>query len=204
MSSPTVTTAATTGTAPRIATVRDGRNELGMSGRTAHITASPARSPTLAPNSVAHGAMSSVQTTPSTAPNTIRAVRPDGTVLGSVIMKNRKMKISGEVITTHQKCHPLTGVNDHRVVMLWPVMASTASPAASDSHSARLSPSNRSRPQIQNPPAKITTYANAIAGAERRPPEVERLDPVAAEDEEGDDQADVRRVEHVGATRGTG
>ena len=71
-------------------------------GRPAHTTASPPSSATLVPNSVVCGAISSVLATATRKPNAIRPRRPVGTVFGSVIMKNRKMRISGEVMMTRQ------------------------------------------------------------------------------------------------------
>ena len=66
--------------------------------------------PTFAPNSVFHGAIRIDAITPTEAPNTMRATRPLGTVRGSVIMKYRKMKISGDVRMIHQKCDPSIGI----------------------------------------------------------------------------------------------
>ncbi len=54
------------------------------------------------PNSFVCGAMSSVLVTATRTPNTMRPVRPAGTVFGSVIMKNRKMSTSGENRITRQ------------------------------------------------------------------------------------------------------
>ncbi len=71
-------------------------------GRAAHTTTRPLSSPTLAPNSVGHGASRIVDATATAPPNTIPGSRPAGVVLGSVIMKNRKISVSGEVTRTHQ------------------------------------------------------------------------------------------------------
>ena len=54
------------------------------------------------PNSSVCGAMSSVLATATSRPKTTRPTRPAGTVLGSVIMKNRKIRTSGEVTITRQ------------------------------------------------------------------------------------------------------
>ena len=43
-----------------------------------------------------------------------------GTVFGSVIMKNRKIRTSGEVTITRQKSKPQTGAKAQRATMQWP------------------------------------------------------------------------------------
>ena len=131
-------------------------------GRAAHTITNPESRPTLAPNSVSQGAMSTADTTPIAVPNTMRATRPAGTVRGSVIMKNRKIRISGDVMMIHQKWVPVIGVNDQRVVIEWSARASTASPAASEIQSAAPSPSRRRRLQMNRPPATMTAYAATI------------------------------------------
>ena len=64
--------------------------------------------------------MSNVLVTATRTPNTIRPTWPVGVVFGSVIMKNRKMRTSGEVTMTRQKSKPQTGVNAQFAVMQWP------------------------------------------------------------------------------------
>ena len=54
-------------------------------------------------------------------------------------------------------------------------------------------------PGDQQPAADDHRVGDDEPDVERAPPEVERLDPLAAEDEERDDEADVRRVEDVRA-----
>ena len=54
------------------------------------------------PNSSVCGAISSVLATATSSPNATRPTRPAGTVLGSVIMKNRKIRTSGDVTITRQ------------------------------------------------------------------------------------------------------
>ena len=73
-----------------------------ISGRAAHISTSPVSNPTLVPNSSVCGAIRSVLVIATSSPNTTRPTRPDGDVLGSVIMKNRKIRSSGEVTMTRQ------------------------------------------------------------------------------------------------------
>ena len=71
-------------------------------GRAAQAIASPARSATLVANSVVCGAISRVQTAATAKPNTMRPRRPAGTVFGSVIMKNMKMRSSGDSAMARQ------------------------------------------------------------------------------------------------------
>ena len=66
------------------------------------MRARPPSSATFVSNSVVCGAMRSVLATATRNPNTIRPPRPVGTVFGSVIMKNRKIRTSGEVTITRQ------------------------------------------------------------------------------------------------------
>ena len=65
-------------------------------------TSNPLSKPTLVPNSVSHGASSRVDAAPTAQPKTILPRRPAGVVRGSVIMKNRKINVSGDVTSTHQ------------------------------------------------------------------------------------------------------
>ncbi len=69
------------------------------------------------PNSSVWGAMRRVLVTATRTPNTTRAVRPDGTVFGSVIMKKRKIRTSGEVTITRQYSKPQTGAKAQRATM---------------------------------------------------------------------------------------
>ncbi len=82
------------------------------------------------PNSSVWGAMRRVLTTATRTPNTTRALRPDGTVFGSVIMKNRKIRTSGEVTITRQYSKPQTGAKAQRATMQCPDAASSPIPAA--------------------------------------------------------------------------
>ena len=125
--------------------------------------------------------------------------RPAGTVLGSVIMKNRKIRTSGEVTITRQKSKPQTGANAQFAVMQWPEPASRPIPTTSVIQKRRgqgeqLQPAGDQQPAADDRPRRPRSCR-----VERAPPEVERLDPGAAEHDERDDEADVRRVEHVRA-----
>ena len=161
------------------------------------MTTSPASNATLELNSVVCGAISSVLTTATHAAKTSRATRPAGTVFGSVIMKNRKISTSGDVTITHQKREPHTGANAQRAVMQCPEAATTPMPAASVIQNAADMASRCRRRVMSTPPTTMIRYATRHPDAEGRPPEVEWFHPRAAQDQEGRDEADVRRVEHV-------
>ena len=108
------------------------------------------------PNSSVWGAISSTLATATSTPNTMRPTVPAGTVLGSVIMKNRKMRTSGEVTITRQKSAPQTGANAQLATMQWPDAASRPRPAARVSQNVAARPSRCSRRVIRMPPVMIT------------------------------------------------
>ena len=108
------------------------------------------------PNSLVCGAIRSVLATPTRRPNTTRPTRPAGTVLGSVIMKNRKMSTSGEVTITRQKSEPQTGANAQFAVMQWPEPARMPTPAARATQNVAARARRCSRRVISSPPATIT------------------------------------------------
>ena len=166
-------------------------------GRAAQTTTRPASSPTLVPNSSVCGASRSVLATPTRRPNTTRPTRPAGTVLGSVIMKNRKIRTSGEVTITRQKSKPQTGANAQFAVMQWPEPARRPTPTARVDPERRREGEEVQPPRDQQPADDDDGVGRDHPDVQRRPPEVERLDPRAAEDDERDDQPDVGRVEHV-------
>ena len=125
-------------------------------GRAAHTTTRPASSPTLVPNSLVCGAIRSVLATATRTPNTTRPTRPAGTVFGSVIMKNRKIRTSGEVTITRQKSKPQTGAKAQFAVMQWPEPARSPTPTASATQNVAASASRCSRRVISSPPTMIT------------------------------------------------
>ena len=90
---------------------RGSGSDRSRSGPAAQTTTRPASSPTLVPNSLVWGAIRSMLATATSSPNATRPTCPAGTVLGSVIMKNRKIRTSGEVTMTRQKSKPQTGAN---------------------------------------------------------------------------------------------
>ena len=117
------------------------------------------------PNSSVIGAMKSVLTIPTVAPKTTRPTWPRGVVLGSVIMKNRKISTSGDVTMTRQKSPPQTGVNDQFAVMQWPDAASRPTPADSTIQKLAARARRCSRAVINSPPTMITAYAAIIGGS---------------------------------------
>jgi hypothetical protein len=72
-------------------------------GRAAQTTARDARIATFVAYSVCSGAIMSAASRPTPAPYARRARCPLGVVRGSVIMKNRKIRISGDVSSTRQR-----------------------------------------------------------------------------------------------------
>ena len=111
----------------------------------------------LRPELVVCGAMSSVLATATRNPNTTRPTRPAGTVFGSVIMKNRKIRSSGEV-DDHPpvvepadrrerpaRGHAVAGRGERR-----------RAPTASVSQNVTAAASRCSRAVINSPPTRIT------------------------------------------------
>src|SRR3954447_3533746 len=141
---------------------RGSGSSRSSSGRAAQMTTSPERSATLVLNSFVWGAIRNVLAIATRSPNTIRPTWPVGTVFGSVIMKNRKMRTSGEVTMTRQKSVPQTGENAQFATMQWPDAARTPMPIASDTQNVAASPSNRRRRVMSRPPVMITAYAASI------------------------------------------
>ena len=111
----------------------------------------------MAPNSFVCGAIRSVDTAATSSANTIRATRPAGIVFGSVIMKNRKMRTSGEMTITRQKSKPHTGAKAQRAVMQCPEPARTARPMARATQKVTAMASRWSRRVISRPPPRMTT-----------------------------------------------
>src|SRR4029450_4565712 len=100
-----------------------------ITGRAAHTMASAARTDTFVANSLVRGAISSTDRRPMEAPNARRAGCDPGVVFGSVIMKNRNTRISGDSTRTRQSSNPVIGPRCQRAVIAWSVVASTAMPA---------------------------------------------------------------------------
>ncbi len=108
------------------------------------------------PNSFVCGAMSSVLATATRSPNTTRPTRPAGTVFGSVIMKNRKIRTSGDVTMTRQKSKPQTGANAQFVVMQWPESARSPTPIDRPTQKVAARARRWSRLVISSPPVMMT------------------------------------------------
>ena len=94
------------------------------SGRAAQTTTRPGEQPDLGPELVGLGRHQERAGDRRRGGRTrsARRGRP-GTVFGSVIMKNRKIRTSGEVTITRQKSTPQTGANAQFAVMQWPEAA---------------------------------------------------------------------------------
>ena len=110
----------------------------------------------MVPNSLVCGAIRSVLAIATRNPNATRPTRPAGTVFGSVIMKNRKIRTSGEVTMTRQKSKPQTGANAQFAAMQCPDAASIPTPIASATQNVAASASRRRRRVISSPPPMIT------------------------------------------------
>ncbi len=160
-------TAAYTASAPAPDTASARRESRG-SGRgtsastvwpTHTIASAPSRA-TLVQYSVRIGAISSVATIAIAAAYLTRADGPRGAVRGSVIMKKRKTRISGEVTSTHQNESPRSGPRCQRAVISWSAAARTASPAANVTQNVSATRSSESRERMANPPARMITSAS--------------------------------------------
>ena len=89
---------------------------------------------------------------------------PAGIVFGSVIMKKRKTRISGEKARTRQKYQSETGPRCQRAVMSCPLAASTAMLATNVTQKVMAMCSSRSRRRIAKPPAMMIASASASQG----------------------------------------
>jgi hypothetical protein len=85
-------------------------------------------------------------------------------VLGSVIMKKRKTRISGEVTRTHQNSAPSIGPTCQAAVIVCPLAASTPMPAANASQKPTAISVRCRRPRIAKPPATMIASASTSAG----------------------------------------
>ena len=120
------------------------------------MTTSPASSPTLVPNSSVWGAIRSVLATATSRPKTTRPTLPGGTVFGSVIMKNRKIRTSGEKTITRQKSNPQTGANAQLAVMQCPEPARIPTPTVSATQNVAANARRCNRLVISRPPMMMT------------------------------------------------
>ena len=99
-------------------------------GRAAQTTVSEARIATFVAYSVCSGAIISAASRPTPTPYASRARCPRGVVRGSVIMKNRKMRISGDVSSTRQRYASAIGPRCQCATIVWPVATSAATATA--------------------------------------------------------------------------
>ena len=119
---------------------------------------------TFVANSVVCGALSNAASSPIATAYTRRPTRLEGIVFGSVIMKNRKTRISGEKARTCQKYQSETGPRCHRAVIAWPLAASTARHATNVTQKPIAIASRRRRRRIASPPATMIAIASASQG----------------------------------------
>ncbi len=126
--------------------------------------------------------------------------RSSGIVRGSVIMKKRKTRISGEVTSSHQRSQPPIGPRCHARRHL--VAASRRAPRCP---AANVEPEPDGDPQQVQPREDREPAADDEREREREPdrhrppPEGERVGALGAEQQEAEDEPEVRRVEDVAA-----
>ena len=97
-------------------------------------------------------------------PYAARSFCPRGVVRGSVIMKKRKTRISGDVSRTDQRYAPAIGPRCQRAAIVCPVAASTATPRAKVHQNATARPSSFRRPRIRLAPPTMIANANPSHG----------------------------------------
>ena len=122
-----------------------------------------------------------------------------GIVFGSVIMKKRKTRISGEKTRIRQSSQPSIGPRCQRAVIAWPVAASTASPAAKATQNPTAICEEVQAREDREAADDDDRQRERHPGRHRPPPEVERLGARGAEHEEAEDEPEVGRVEDVAA-----
>ena len=132
--------------------------------RVAQTAKSAPRIATLVANSVVCGAIRTVARSPTATAYARRPAALDGIVLGSVIMKKRKTRISGEVTRSHQNSLPSIGPTCQGAVMVWPLAARTAMPAANATQKPTATPTRCSRRRMRKPPTTMSTSANTREG----------------------------------------
>ena len=129
-------------------------------GRAAQTSVSAPSTASFAANSVVQGAMSADARKPTETAYTRRPHALVGMVRGSVIMKNRKTRISGEVTSSHHRSRPPIGPRCHAAVISCPDAARTATPAANVSQNQTAIPIRCSRDRIASPPPTISARAS--------------------------------------------
>ena len=111
-----------------------------------------------------NGAISSVASSPTPTAYARRPARLAGIVRGSVIMKKRKTRISGDDTSVHQNSAPSIGPTCQAAVIVCPLAASTPIPAAKASQKPDRDPVRCRRPRITKPPATMSASASTRAG----------------------------------------
>ncbi len=134
------------------------------SGLTAQTIVSAPRTPTFAQNSVEDAATRSAATSATVTPKRTRCRDPAGTVRGSVSMKKRKTRISGENARIVHRWRPSTGPRCQRAVIACPVAATTAATPTKTIQNETASPTRASRDRIAKPPTTMIASASASAG----------------------------------------
>ena len=135
-----------------------------ISGRAAQTMKREESTATFVANSVVCGAARSAASNPIATAYTRRPTFPVGIVFGSVIMKKRKTRISGEKARTCQKYQSETGPRCQRAVIAWPLAASTAMLATNVTQNPIAIPSRRRRRRIASPPVTMIAIASASQG----------------------------------------
>ena len=120
-----------------------------------------------------------------------------GIVRGSVIMKKRKTRTSGDVTSSHQRSKPAIGPRCHGAVISWPAAASTATPAANVSQNPDRDPHELEAREDLQPAADDQHERERQPHGHRPPPERQRVGVLGPEQDEAEDEAEVRRVEDV-------
>jgi hypothetical protein len=119
-------------------------------------------SATFVQNSVVVGAIRSTARSATATAKTFRPVRPAGVVLGSVIMKKRKIRTSGENSSTRQKSKPVIGPRCQRAVISCPASAIRPIPTAKVSQNVTAIASRCSRERIETAPTRMIASASTI------------------------------------------
>ena len=172
--------------------------------RTTAIVGSAAETSVRAPStatllqySVVVGAISSVASKPTAAPNAQRAWRPWGTVRGSVIMEEQEDEDLGR---EHKDSPELPALDRAHV----PACRHCVAAQCKDAEAGREREPEADRESDQPDAAEDREAADHDQRERQRethrhwaPPEVERLGDRLAQHEENEDEADVRRVEDV-------
>ena len=133
-------------------------------GRAAQTTKSALSTATFVANSVVNGAIRSVASSPTPTAYARRPARLSGIVRGSVIMKKRNTRISGDDTSVHQNSAPSIGPTCQAAVIVCPVTASSPIPAAKDNQKPTAIPVRCSLRRITKPPVTMTASASTSAG----------------------------------------